>query len=199
MKITSGNTKLSASIPSINLPAGITCRTDAPCFRECYAKRGHFMYKNIQSCYKENLDHYMQNGKDYFDEIIRQIKTPLIIYKYIRWHSSGDIVDYEYLLGMIKVAKACKGVNFLTFTKKYNLVNKYLDEGGEIPKNLRIVFSGWDKDWQVDNPYNLPVALVRFKNDERDFSKCKECNGKCYECVACWKLKKGQMVVFDKR
>lgn len=27
MKITNGNTKLSASIPSINLPAGITCRT----------------------------------------------------------------------------------------------------------------------------------------------------------------------------
>lgn len=198
MKITNGNTKLSASIPSINLPAGITCRTDAPCFRECYAKRGNFMYKNIKKCYKENLDHYLKDSKSYFDDIIAQINKPLIIYKYIRWHSSGDIVDFNYLLGMIRVAKACKSVKFLAFTKKYDLVNKYLDEGGELPKNLKIVFSGWDESWKVDNPYNLPIALVRFKNDKRDFSKYKECIGKCYDCVACWKLKKGQTIVFDK-
>ena len=198
MKITSGNTKLSVSIPSINLPAGITCRTDAPCFRACYAKRGHFMYKNIQKCYKENLDHYMTDADGYFDDIIKQIKQPLVIYRYVRWHSSGDIVDYYYLLGMVKVAKACKGVNFLCFTKKYELVNKYLDNGNSLPSNLKIVFSGWDSEWTFDNPHNLPVSLVRFKDDTRDFSKAKKCDGKCYECVACWKLKKGQTVVFDK-
>lgn len=198
MKITNGNSKLGISIPSINLPAGITCRTDAPCFRECYAKHGRFLYKKIKTCYKANLDHYMQDGDGYFDDIISQLNTPLIIYKYVRWHSSGDIVDYDYLLGMIRVAKKCKQVNFLCFTKKYNLVNKYISECGEMPKNLHIVFSGWDKTWQVDNPYNLPIALVRFKNDDRDFSKCIQCTGKCYECVSCWKLKKGQTVVFNK-
>lgn len=198
MKITNGNSKLSVSIPSINLPAGFTCRTDAPCFRECYAKRGNFMYKNIQKCYKQNLDHYMSDGKGYFDDIIEQINQPLIIYKYVRWHSSGDIVDFDYLLGMIRVAKSCKKVNFLCFTKKYELVNKYLEQGGEIPKNLHIVFSGWDEKWHFDNPFNLPVAYVRFKNDTRDFSKAKQCTGKCYECVACWKLKNGQQVVFNK-
>ena len=198
MKITNGNTKLSANVPNINLPAGITCRTDAPCFKQCYAKRGHFMYKNIQKCYKENLDHYIQDSGGYFNDIIKQIKQPLVIYRYVRWHSSGDIVDYDYLLGMVWVAKRCKSVNFLAFTKKYELVNKYLDDGGVLPKNLHIVFSGWDSKWTFDNPHNLPVALVRFKDDQRDFSKCKQCNGKCYECVGCWKLKKGETVVFDK-
>lgn len=198
MKITNGNTKLSASIPSINLPAGITCRTDAPCFKQCYAKRGRFMYKNIQKCYKANLDHYIRDANGYFDDIIKQIKQPLVIYKYVRWHSSGDIIDYNYLDGMCRVAEACKQVNFLCFTKKYELINKWILFGYKIPKNLHIVFSGWDESWKFDNPYNFPVALVRFKNDTRDFSKCKQCSGKCYECVACWKLKKGQTVVFDK-
>lgn len=198
MKITNGNSKLSPSIPSINLPAGVTCRSDAPCCKQCYAKHGHFLYKNIQSCYRENLEHFLKDGDDYFNNIIRQLKQPLIIYKYIRWHSSGDIVNYNYLLGMIKVAKACKGIKFLAFTKKYEIVNSYLSNGEELPKNLRIVFSGWDEGWNFDNPYNLPVALVRFKNDKRDFSKCKECSGKCYECVSCWKLKNGESVVFDK-
>ena len=83
--------------------------------------------------------------------------------------------------------------------EKYEIVNEFVEIfGNTIPKNLHIVFSGWDENWKFDNPYNFPVALVRFKNDTRDFSKCIECNGKCYECVKCWNLKKGQMVVFDK-
>lgn len=198
MKITNGNSKLGISIPSINLPVGFTCRTDAPCFRQCYARHGHFLYKNIQSCYMENFKEYMEQPKQYFDDIIKQIKQPLIIYKYVRWHSSGDIVDADYLKGMVRVAKECKQVNFLCFTKKYELVNDYVRENGELPKNLHIVFSGWDESWKFDNPYNFPVAWVRFKNDKRDFSKSKQCTGKCYECVGCWKLKKGQSVVFDK-
>ena len=198
MKVTNGNSKLSASIPSINLPAGITCRSDAPCARGCYAKKGNFAYKNIQQCYQENLKHYLDDKWGYFEDIIAQLNKPLVIYKYVRWHSSGDIVDAPYLCGMVRVAQACKSINFLCFTKKYELVNWFIKNNGELPKNLHIVFSGWDADWKFENPYNLPVSLVRFKNDTRDFSKCKQCNNKCYECLECWKLKKGQTVVFDK-
>lgn len=139
----------------------------------------------------------MRDSDDYFDTIIKQLKQPLVIYKYVRWHSSGDIVDIKYLNGMCRVAHNCKQIKFLCFTKKYEIVNEYLSKGAVIPPNLKIVFSGWDESWHFDNPYKLPVALVRFKNDKRDFSKCKECSGKCYECVACWKLKNGQTVVFD--
>lgn len=198
MKVTNGNTKLSSSIPSINLPAGITCRADAPCKKECYARKGNFAYRPVKECYTNNLNHYLKDPTGYFDEIIKFFNQPLAIYRYARWHSSGDIVDMQYLNGMCRVAHKCKRTKFLCFTKKYELVNKYLDNDGCIPPNLHIVFSGWDKDWTFDNPYNLPTAYVRFKNDDRNFSKAKECSGKCYECVACWKLKKGQMVVFDK-
>lgn len=198
MKITNGNSKLSASIPSINLPAGITCRPDAPCCKGCYAKHGNFLYKNIQQCYWENLEHYRNNPKDYFNDIIKQLKQPLVIYKYVRWHSSGDIVDANYFEGMVKVANKCKKINFLCFTKKYEIVNDWIRANGNLPKNLHIVFSGWDETWHFDNPYNLPVAWVRFKNDTRDFSASQKCNGKCYECVKCWKLKQGDSVVFDK-
>lgn len=197
MKITNGNSKLSASIPSINLPAGLTCRADAPCQKGCYAKKGNFAYKKIKNCYMENLQDYITDPYKYFDDIIQQLKQPLVIYKFVRWHSSGDIVDREYLRGMVRVAQECKQINFLCFTKKYELINNYLYLE-QLPKNLHIIFSAWDKDWHFDNPYNLPVAMVRFKNDTRDFSKCFECSGKCYECVKCWKLKNGQSVVFDK-
>lgn len=198
MKVTNGNSKLSASIPSINLPAGITCRADAPCSKGCYAKKGNFMYKNIRDCYMQNLVDYKNNPTKYFDDIIKFFNQDLAIFRYARWHSSGDIVDINYLNGMCKVASKCKQTKFLCFTKKYEIVNEYLDKGGVIPTNLHIVFSGWDKNWHFDNPHNLPTAFVRFKDDDRDFSKAKQCNNKCYECLKCWNLKKGQSVVFNK-
>lgn len=198
MKVTNGNSKLSASIPSINLPAGITCRADAPCARGCYAKKGNFLYKNIQDCYMQNLLDYKNNPTKYFEDIIKFFNQDLSIFRYARWHSSGDIVDIAYLKGMCIVAHKCKQTKFLCFTKKYEIVNEYLDNGNIIPSNLHIVFSGWDASWKFDNPYNFPTSYVRFKDDARDFSKCKQCNNKCYECLSCWNLKKGQSVVFNK-
>ena len=35
---------------------------------------------------------------------------------------------------------------------------------GKLPNNLNIVFSAWDKLWEVPNPHELPVAYVEFKN-----------------------------------
>lgn len=198
MKVTNGNTKLGASIPNINLPAKITCRADAPCKKLCYAGRGNFAFKRTKECYMNNLIDYLNNSTEYFNNIIKFFTQPLSVYRYARWHASGDIVDMNYLIGMCKVAHKCKQTKFLCFTKKYEIVNEYLDKGGCIPPNLHIVFSAWDADWKFDNPHNLPIAYVRFKDDTRDFSKCKQCNNKCYECLECWKLKKGQSVVFNK-
>lgn len=198
MKVTNGNSKLGASIPNINLPAKITCRADAPCKKLCYAGRGNFAYKNIKECYMNNLMDYLNNPTEYFNNIIKFFTQPLSVYRYARWHASGDIVDMNYLIGMCKVAHKCKKTKFLCFTKKYEIVNEYLDKDGCIPPNLHIVFSAWDADWKFDNPHNLPIAYVRFKDDKRDFSKCKQCNNKCYECLECWKLRKGQSVVFNK-
>ena len=43
-KVTNGNTKLGRAISNINLPAVVTCRKGAPCFKGCYALKGHFLY-----------------------------------------------------------------------------------------------------------------------------------------------------------
>ena len=51
MKITISNTisKLGGFIPSINLPAGKTCRADAPCQKGCYAKKETGYIKTFNS------------------------------------------------------------------------------------------------------------------------------------------------------
>ena len=194
--VSNTNTKLGASILSINLPAGITCRADAPCRKSgCYAMKGHWLYQNVKNSLQENLDAYINNPSLYFDSIASQ--TALA--RFVRWHSSGDIVDAKYFEGMCKVARKNKATHYLCFTKKFEIINDFLASGKKIPKNLSVVFSAWS-DWIPDNPFNLPTAYVYGKNFNNDLipKDSIPCVGRCESCQACWTLKKMMSVYFCK-
>lgn len=199
VKISLTNAKLGGKIPSVNLPAGLTCRADAPCQKGCYAKKGNFTYKKVKQSLENNLNAYLNNPKQYFNEIVNFLTDNDVTYKFFRWHSAGDIVNYDYLLGMIDVAKRCKKTKFLCFTKKFFFVNHYL-KSNELPKNLKIVFSAWDKTFEVLNPYNMPVTYVNFKDASKNADIPEfaiPCIGDCKTCKACWSLKPGQSVYFN--
>lgn len=189
------NTKLGAEIPSVNLPAGKTCRPDAPCFAKCYAKKGRWNFKNVRMSLADNLEAYEADPAFFF----KYIAVMTRLSRFVRWHSSGDIVDARYLSGMCDVARENPETKYVAFTKKFNLVNAYVDEGNGIPENLHIVFSGWDENFEVPNPHNFPVAYVRLKGGRWDYipEDAIPCGGKCDSCLACWQLRKGQTVYFD--
>lgn len=193
--VSNTNSKLGAQILSINMPAGITCRPDAPCYKGCYAKHGHWLYNNVQKSLQENLEHYKEKPKLFFDSVAAQTALS----RFVRWHSSGDIVDPEYFEGMCKVARKNKETHYLCFTKKYEIVNSYLDSGKKIPKNLTIVFSAWS-GWLPENPYHLPTTYVYGKDFRNELipQDSIPCTGSCEKCQACWQLKKGQSVFFKK-
>lgn len=195
--------KLGPCIPTVNLPPVITCRQNAPCAKcakeggGCYAMKGHWLFTAVKERLAKNLAAYRENPKLYFDMIAQAFDN----FKYARFHSSGDIVDMEYLKGMCRVARKCKGTQILCFTKKFELVNDFLVEGHKIPSNLHIVFSGWD-GFVPENPFNLPTTHVWFPNKpERNINVPENaipCSGSCATCHSCWTLKKGQSVKFKK-
>lgn len=196
VKVGNRNTKLGNQIPNINLPAGCTCREDAPCRKLCYAMKGNFRYENVYKRANENLMAWKSNPEQFEDDI----KEQTAISKFVRWHSSGDIPDMDYLKMMCRVALEVDGTRYLCFTKKYELVNQFLADGNTIPDNLTIVFSAWG-DWKPDNPYNLPMAFVQLKKEESDIPEnARECPSYCGKCAmtsnSCWKLKQGESVYF---
>lgn len=198
MKISLTNSKLGGKIPSLNLPTTI-CRGDAPCKKECYANKGNWKYKNVQQSLQNNLNEFLEDGEKFFNGIIDYLNNDDITFKFFRWFSSGDIVNYEFLMGMVKVANATPQTKFLCFTKKFDLVNTFLDFN-ELPSNLKIVFSGWDKNFKVENPYSLPTTWVNFKDQSKNADIPEfaiPCKGSCQTCKACWSLEKGQSVYFD--
>lgn len=191
--IGNNNSKLGQSIPNINLPAGLTCRENAPCKKGCYACKGNFQFPSVKASILNNYNAFNFNSELYFNDIAERT----VLNKFVRWHSSGDIINIDYFAGMCKVARKNKGTYYLAFTKKFEIVNSYIASGHKIPKNLTIVFSNWG-DFKCENPYNLPVSYVRFDKDTVIPQNAVQCNGSCSTCQYCWKMKSGQIVVFDK-
>ena len=194
-KVTFNNSKLGRAIASVNMPVIITCRPDAPCKDGCYAKRGNWLFQNVKNSLQSNLDAYKNDPQRFFNSVLDQ--TALV--KYCRWFSSGDIPDADFFVGMCKVARKNKDTKYLCFTKKYEIVNNFLDAGHRIPKNLSVVFSAWS-NWIPKNPYNLPMTYVYGNGFANELipDNAIPCIGKCYQCQACWQLKKGQSVFFKK-
>ena len=195
VKVSNTNSKLGGQIYSINLPPVVTCRSDAPCFKGCYACKGNWLFPNVKNSLQHNLEAYKSNPTLFFESVAAQ--TALV--RFCRWHSSGDIVDMQYFEGMCKVARKNKDTHYLCFTKKYEIINEFLSKGKRIPKNLSIVLSAWS-NWIPENPYDLPMTYVYGKEFNNGLipKDAIPCGGKCETCQACWTLKKGQHVYFIK-
>lgn len=200
IKISTSNSKLGL-IPSVNLPPVLTCRANCPCAKDCYAMKGRFRFKNIKQILSDNLRCYLKSPSEYFDYIKHFINNGMISYSYFRWHASGDFVDEEYFNQVVYVARDLPQTSFLAFTKKYEMINSYILNNGELPSNLHIIFSAWGDTLKIENPYNFPIAYVRFKDENLNRSipsSAVKCSGDCTNCLQCWKLEKGNSVVFDK-
>lgn len=196
VKISSGNSKMGA-IPSVSLPAGVTCRQDCECSKKCYAKRLERMRPSVRQAYQHNYDLLTHDSDTYW----REVEASIMMSRLFRYHVSGDIPDNVYLAHMIEIAERNPHCEMLCFTKKYNLVNDHLDFGGTIPKNLHIIFSGW-RGMKMVNPYNLPEAHVRYRDGTTTAREnAKPCGGNCTECAitdgGCWTAKHGEQVVFN--
>ena len=194
--ITTQNTKLGGRIAQVNMPYLVSCREDAPCKKECYCNKGNLRFDNVRQSHMDKYNMYLSNPKGFFDQINNELS--LIPYKYFRWHSSGDIVDEQYLDLMCKLARKNRNTRFLAYTKKYELVNDYFDSHRK-PDNLIIVLSNWGM-WKPENRHNFPESYVDFGNTKRIPEFAYPCGGHCDECegVKCWHLHKGDSVVFKK-
>ena len=195
--LTFSNIKLGGKIPQLNMPYGITCRSDAPCFKDCYCTHGNMTYKCVREGHKRRLELYKSNPEAFFEMVDKEMSSAT--YEYFRFHSAGDIVDAKYLDLMCWLARRHKETRFLCFTKKFELVNTYFNEHNK-PKNLTIVLSNWGS-WHVKNPHNFPESYVDFgRGDENIPESAYECGGNCGNCDGkhCWHMKKGDSVFFHK-
>lgn len=193
ISISNGNSKMGA-IPSVSLPACVTCNPSAPCFKKCYAAKLERIYSSVKNAYARNLDILNADPVAYW----QQVKAAAVVTRFFRYHVSGDIPNAAYFAEMVKTAEEIPTTKFLAFTKQYQTVNDFINAGGVIPENLKIIFSSWGA-WKCENPHNLPTSEVIFKGCEPS-EDWKICGGNCTECacrgVGCWEVKNGETIAF---
>lgn len=195
VSISRGNTKMGA-IPSVSLPAGATCRT-CSCIEKCYAKKLERLRPTVRNAYQHNLIMLFEEPDTYW----RDVEAAIMMNRYFRFHVSGDIPCAEYFSKMVQIADRNQHCEILCFTKKYNIINDYLDAGKRIPQNLHVLLSAWT-GLDMENPHHLPEAHVRYRdNTTTARSDAILCGGNCSECAltdcGCWTLTSGEQVVFD--
>lgn len=195
VNISRGNSKM-GDILSVSLPPCKSCNVDAPCFSKCYANKLLKRYPSVNASYNHNWEVLNNHPADYWNGILQ--KAALV--RFFRFHVAGDIVNEEYFEGMVLTAKLVPTCTFLAFTKQYDIVNNWITKNGDLPENLKILFSLWDPAWnvRVKNPYDLPTCHIIFKNKVSSLEYTRICGGNCAICaicnIGCWTLKKGECI-----
>ena len=200
LNISKGNHK-TGNIPTLSLSIWFTCDHKAPCFgKDCYGCHGTYVFGNVQRSHSENTAFVFTHTADEIVEKIaewirRRRKQP----KAFRFFGVGDIPNYKFMVVMKKSAEMFPAIRFYTYTKKYALVNSYIDVHGALPENLTIIFSHWMNDdgsfYPMPNPHNLPtseyiplgkeerIATVKHVcpcSDPTIKSHCDNCDHGCY-------------------
>lgn len=183
------NSKTGPAVLTLGFPVCV-CRTDAPCFKGCYANKGRQIMSNVQAAYYRNLRIYHDDPDGFFEQMYYKVKFTGL--PKVRIADSGDIPDYDFFVRLCELCTKLPNVKFMAFTKKYSVVNEYIDKNGSLPDNLNVMFSAWDKLWEVPNPHGLGVAYVDF-DDKRlnpewpsDTFVCPGREVSCSACGACW-------------
>ena len=198
--ISSGNTKL-GDIKNISLPPVITCHNCKNCMKYCYAIRSYNRFPDTAASWNENYLLYIEDPEKYFNDISKAVKTQ----RFFRWHVSGDIIDNDYFIGMIRVANENPKCEFLAFTKAYEIVNNAIDNGAVIPSNLHLLFSAAPGN-DMPNPHRIPECHINFQDPTQNTYKGGaeyeyHCTGNCTECAVngcgCFFLKTGDVTIIN--
>ena len=202
ISISNHNSKTGSCCNNLAFPT-CTCREDAPCKASgCYCMKGTQAMCKVVAAYVRNLMIYNNDHDDFWEQVKFKIKhNPLPLF---RFFDAGDILDYEFFCGMVELAKEFPNIRFMSFTKKYDIVNEWLTTNGDLPNNLNIIFSAWHIGWKVNNPFDMPIAYVDFKDQTlnpqfpKGITGCPNQSDKtitCSMCQKCWN-KKIKSVVF---
>lgn len=160
-----GNSKTGKAIGCFNFPVEQSCNHRCECYKSkaCYACGGFYQMPDNMNNYAENLAFFLKHSSkdfcDYFCEQLAKNKN-----KKFRYFTIGDILNRRFFDCMIENARRMPDVIFWSYTKKYNIVNSWVDENGleNFPENLTIIFSHWLNEdgtyYPMENPYNFPTS-----------------------------------------
>ena len=187
LHISPGNTKL-GPIPSFSLPPLETCPgSTGLCRKACYAKITYRLYKHTRACWENNLA--LIKANNWTEAMVHNIYVTAS--RYFRIHIGGDFFSQEYLDGWIEVCKVFPEIQFLAFTKSFQL------DYSAAPDNLNIVWSVFP-DTDLDSIPPGPKAITLIPGHTYPaglLCSTVQSSGLCTACQVCFHSNKNNLNV----
>lgn len=193
--ISASNSKM-GNVASVSLLPFLSCpgRCRHTCGVKCYAAKLANLRPAVLKSYARNQAIAMYRPDVFWPAVDLAMKAN----RFFRFHVSGDILNAGYFEKMVETVRNNPTTQVLVFTKKYEIVNTWIRENGDLPENLHLLFSGWE-NLEPENPYNLPETNV-FKTETEKKETWKTCGGNCFNCACsnggCWNAKKSETIAF---
>lgn len=199
VSISQGNNKM-GKVASVSLLPIITCpaRCNGTCGDKCYAKKLAILRPTVARAYARNTAVARLAPEAFFKVVSKAMASA----RYFRFHVSGDVPNRGYLDMVAYLSLIHPYCEVLMFTKRFELVNEFIDDGNTIPRNLHLLFSGWTNLRPTDeglNPNGLPETTV-YASEADIRPEWTLCGGNCLDCAihdgGCWVAKPGETIAF---
>ena len=177
--VSNGNSK----VPCLNISkaSGITCGNCACCLGDCYDARDMNRYPNVMNARARNTAVLYKDPARYFDAFESKMSNRRK-YKAARYDVGGELTGDFELDAMNATATRKTDWALWSYTKMYDMVNRWVAAGKYTASNLVIMFSQWGVDDVIDNPYGFPVFLTLLPGETAPAGFMK-CPGSCRECL----------------
>lgn len=195
VRISAGNTKMGA-VASVSLLPFLTCpsRCAGTCGAKCYAAKLALLRYSVAKPYAINTAMALHRSEEYWQQVGDAMKG----FRFFRFHVSGDIINSRYFAELVKRCEENPHCEVLVFTKRFEIVNAWMDQNGALPQNLHLLFSGWS-NLKPENPHGLPETTVIERGAEPE-ETWKLCGGNCFTCgcrgLGCWQAQSGDVIAF---
>lgn len=160
-------------------------RSGSTCSR-CYAYKGRYVFGTVQQALGRRLKALSHpRWVEAMSLLINHYgqKEP-----YFRWHDSGDLQSLEHLERIIEVARRTPGVKHWLPTREFGILKRFLDSGGQIPRNMVVRVSGVMID-SLPPDLGLPGSCVTSTGEVPQgvyLCPALEQGNSCGSCRACW-------------
>ena len=158
--------------------AGSVCAT-------CYASKGQYQFKHVKNAHNIRLE--KTKREHWQNAMVTMIGND----PFFRWHDSGDLYSYNYLLKIIEIIKATPKTQHWMPTHQKDFIRRYLKEHGTLPDNLTVRLSAAMIDGKPPTVEGVATSTVHGKGSPHLGHACtaNRRGGNCGNCRKCWDSK----------
>ena len=150
-------------------------------------------------CYSvEMLETFRQNCVPAFEHnsevlseaIIPDLYLPFINNAVFRFSGHGELINYNHIINLMNIARKNKMTTFTLWTKRKNLVKKYISEHGK-PSNVLLVYSNPIVNSIAKKPDNFDKTFNNVTEDSPNIN----CFQDCRDCLLCYTKNDTEIII----